>query len=69
MRDKTFLGISDWEKAQQLSDHVRGEDLHQVLVLPGDQKTGCGLSLEQHAGRVHATDIVFQDESGPEVAL
>lgn len=31
MRDNAFLLIGGWEKAQQLSDHIRVEDLHQVL--------------------------------------
>jgi hypothetical protein len=42
MRDNAFLRISDWEKAQQLSDHIRVEDLHQVnydSIYPG-QRTG-----------------------------
>ena len=31
MRDNAFLRINDWEKAQQLSDHIRVEELHKVL--------------------------------------
>lgn len=31
MRDNAFLRIDDCEKAQHLSDHIRVEDLHQVL--------------------------------------
>jgi hypothetical protein len=31
MRDNAFVSINDWEKAQHLSDHIRVEDLHQVL--------------------------------------
>lgn len=31
IRDNAFLSIADWEKAQHLSDHIRVEDLHQVL--------------------------------------
>jgi len=31
MKDNAFMDIQDWEKAQHLSDHIRIEDLHQVL--------------------------------------
>jgi len=31
IQDNAFTEISDWDKAQNLSDHIRVEDLHQVL--------------------------------------
>jgi len=66
MRDNAFLSISDWEKAQQLSDHIRVEDLHQVLDIlanrycPVIKKLGVVYrwSIMQVE---YATDIVFRD--------
>ncbi len=66
MRDNAFLRISDWEKAQQLSDHIRVEDLHQVLDIlanrycPVIKKLGVVYrwSIMQVE---YATDIVFRD--------
>lgn len=31
MKDNAFVHIDDWDKAQRMSDHIRVEDLHQVL--------------------------------------
>ena len=58
LQDNAFLEITDFATAQELSDKIRVEDLHQVLdifaraVLPGDQNLSSGLSLEHYAGRI-----------------
>jgi hypothetical protein len=65
-RDNAFLQIEDWEKAQQLSDHIRIEDLHQVLDIlanrycPVIKKLGVVYrwSIMQTE---YATDIVFKN--------
>lgn len=31
LRENAFLSIGDWERAQELSDNIRVEDLHKVL--------------------------------------
>jgi hypothetical protein len=65
MRENAFLKIDDWEKAQSLSDHIRTEDLHQVLdilasrYVPFLQKYG--LIYRWSIMQVeYATDIVFK---------
>lgn len=64
MRDNAFLNMDDWEKAQQLSDHIRVEDLQQVLDIlaarycPVVKKLG--LAYRWSIMQVeYATDIVF----------
>jgi hypothetical protein len=66
MRDNAFLRISDWEKAQQLSDHIRVEDLHQVLDILANRY--CPVIKKLHVTYrwsimqvEYATDIVFRN--------
>ncbi|MGI6448857.1 MAG: MarR family transcriptional regulator [Desulfitobacteriia bacterium] len=65
MRDNAFVSIDDWEKAQHLSDHIRVEDLHQVLDIlanrycPAAKKLG--LMYRWSIMQVeYATDIAFE---------
>jgi len=65
-RDNAFLAISDWEKAQHLSDHIRVEDLHQVLDILANRYCPVvkklGLLYRWSIMQVeYATDIVFHD--------
>ena len=65
-RDNAFLTISDWEKAQHLSDHIRVEDLHQVLDILANRYCPVvkklGLLYRWSIMQVeYATDIVFHD--------
>ena len=74
MRENAFLKIDDWEKAQSLSDHIRTEDLHQVLdilasrYIPFLQKYGLiyRWSIMQAE---YATDIAFKKLSRSPAAL
>jgi len=65
MRDNAFLQIEDWEKAQQLSDHIRIEDLHQVLDIlanrycPVIKKLGVVYRWSIMQAE-YATDIIFK---------
>jgi len=66
MRDNAFLRISDWEKAQQLSDHIRVEDLHQILDIVANRY--CPVIKKLHVTYrwsimqvEYATDIIFRD--------
>jgi len=68
MRENAFLKIDDWEKAQSLSDHIRTEDLHQVLdilasrYVPFLQKYG--LIYRWSIMQVeYATDIAFKKQA------
>ena len=74
MRDNAFLRISDWEKAQQLSDHIRVEDLHQVLDILANRY--CPVIKKLHVTcrwRImqveYATDIVFRNPEDVQVSL
>jgi len=65
MIDNAFVNIYDWEKAQRLSDHIRIEDLHQVLDIlanrycPAAKKLG--LMYRWSIMQVeYATDIAFE---------
>ena len=65
MRDNAFLRISDWEKSQQLSNHIRVEDLHQVLDILANRY--CPVIKKLHVTYrwsimqvEYATDIVFK---------
>jgi len=65
MRDNAFLSIADWEKAQHLSDHIRVEDLHQVLDILANRYCPVvkklGLSYRWSIMQVeYATDIAFE---------
>lgn len=68
IRENAFLKIDDWEKAQSLSDHIRTEDLHQVLdilasrYVPFLQRYGLiyRWSIMQAE---YATDIVFKKQA------
>jgi len=64
MRDNAFLSIADWEKAQHLSDHIRVEDLHQVLDILANRYCPVvkklGLAYRWSIMQVeYATDMVF----------
>jgi hypothetical protein len=66
MRDNAFLQIEDWEKAQQLSDHIRIADLHQVLDILANRYCPVikklGVSYRWSIMQVeYATDIVFRN--------
>lgn len=65
MRDNAFLDIADWEKAQQLSDHIRVEDLHHVLDILAQRY--CPIIRKLNVAYrwsimqvEYATDIVFR---------
>jgi len=65
MRDNAFLSIADGEKAQHLSDHIRVEDLHQVLDILANRYCPVvkqlGLSYRWSIMQVeYATDIAFE---------
>lgn len=66
MRDNAFLRIDDWEKAQQLSDHIRVEDLHQVLDILANRYCPVikklGVTYRWSIMQVeYATDIAFRN--------
>lgn len=72
IRENAFLKIDDWEKAQSLSEHIRTEDLHQVLdilasrYIPFLQRYGLAYRWSIMQAE-YATDIVFkkQTDLGP----
>lgn len=68
MQDNAFLSISDFSKAQELSDNIRAEDLHKVLDIfaqrycPIIKKYG----LKYHWSIMqaeYATDIIFKKQA------
>lgn len=66
MKDNAFLSIADWEKAQHLSDHIRVEDLHQVLDILANRYCSVvkklGLAYRWSIMQVeYATDIAFAE--------
>ncbi len=58
MHDNAFLGVSDVETAQKLSDRINPEDLHKVLVVfakrycPVAKSLGLSLYMDSPADRV-----------------
>ena len=65
MRDNAFLDIADWDQAQRLSDHIRVEDLHQVLDMLANRYCPVvgklGLTYRWSIMQAeYATDIAFE---------
>ncbi|MCD4692000.1 MAG: hypothetical protein K8R79_03715 [Calditrichales bacterium] len=68
MHDNAFLDISDFEKAQDLSDKIRIEDLHNVLNILANRYCPVinkfGLLYRWTVMQVeYATDIIFKKQS------
>jgi hypothetical protein len=68
MRDNAFLMITDFNKAQELSDNIRVEDLHQVMDIFSQRY--CSI-IKQYSlayrwsimQAEYATDIVFKNQA------
>lgn len=68
LKDNVFLEISDFSKAQELSDNFRVEDLHQVLDILAQRYCPVTISygLSYHwtiTQAEYATDIIFKRQS------
>jgi len=68
LQDNVFLDIADFSKAQELSDKIRVEDLHQVLDIFAQRYCpflhSYGLSYHWSIRQAeYATDIVFKRQS------
>ncbi len=68
LKDNVFLEISDFSKAQELSDKIRVEDLHQVLDIIAERY--CPVIKTYHLAyhwsimqAEYATDIIFKRQS------
>lgn len=68
IQENAFLSIDNWEKAQELSDNIRVEDLHKVLDIlalqycPFIQKHGVMYRWSIMQAE-YATDIVFKKQA------
>jgi hypothetical protein len=65
MRDNAFMSIADADKAQQLSDHIRVEDLHHVLDILANRYCPAAKKLKllyrwSIMQVEYATDIMFE---------
>jgi len=68
IKENAFLNIDNWEKAQEISDNIRVEDLHKVLDILALQY--CPF-IQKHGVKYHwsimqaeyATDIVFKKQA------
>lgn len=68
LHDNAFLSVEDWEKAQNLSDHIRANDFHQVLDILANRycpfiKTYNLMYQWTIMQAEYATDIVFKNPS------